>query len=113
MERLNHCYCVFASATEETLGTFEGDTPGTAIRVLVEAGREGYVRLQQLAYTDSLGWYVQKSMVIPGEMIRPLVSSLRKADCLIPRGTTPLNGSLKLVHPDDEPIIQVAEHKTA
>jgi hypothetical protein len=59
MKRLNHCYCVFASATEETLGTFEGDTPGTAIRVLVEAGREGYVRLQQLAYTDSLGWYVQ------------------------------------------------------
>lgn len=113
MDRPNRCHCVFPSATEECLGTYEGDTPGTAFRVLVEAGRDGYVRLQQLSYAGSMGWYVQKSMVIPGEMIRPIVSALRKADCLIPRPAT-AGGPLKLVHPEDESSpMPVTEQKSA
>jgi hypothetical protein len=107
------CYCVFASPTEETLGTFEGVTPGTAIRVLVEPGNAGYVRLQQLAHTDGLGWYVQKSMVIPGDMIRPIVSELRKADCLIPKSVSTVAGPLKLVRPDEEPADDAVELKRA
>lgn len=75
--------CVFPSPTELELGTVAGDVPGTAIRVRVEAGREGYARLEQLAYGEDVGWYVQKSFVIPGEMIQPLVTQLRKADCLV------------------------------
>jgi hypothetical protein len=113
MERPDSCYCVFASPTEETLGTFEGATPGTAIRVMVEPGHDGYVRLQQLAHTDGLGWYVQKSMVIPGDMIRPIVSELRKADCVIPKSIRTVAGPLKLVRPDDEAADDVITLKRA
>lgn len=113
MESPNPCYCVFASATEETLGTFEGPTAGTAIRVLVEPGHDGYVRLQQLGFTDGMGWYVQKSMVIPGEMIRPIVTELRKADCLIPKTVQTVAGPLKLVRPDEDAQTDVVELKRA
>ena len=83
------CHCVFPSPTEECLATFEGATPDTALRVLVEPGMEGYVRLQQMAYCEGMGWYLQKSMVIPGELLRPLVTELRKADCLLPKTHAP------------------------
>lgn len=84
------CRCVFPSPTEQELATIPGDRPGTALRVHVEGGVEGYVRLEQLAHDERLGWYVQKSFIVPGEALAALVPQLRKADCLIspcrPRG---------------------------
>ena len=89
MEENAGCRCVFPSPAEQELATIPGPQPGTALRVHVEAGHEGYVRLEHLAYDAGLGWYVQKSFVISGEMLAALVPQLRKADCLIPR---PRNG---------------------
>jgi hypothetical protein len=83
-----HCRCVFPLPTEQELATIPGDRPGTALRVQVETGQEGYVRLEQLAFDAGLGWYVQKSFTIPGEALAALVPQLRKADCLIPRRRT-------------------------
>jgi hypothetical protein len=77
--------CVIPGPTEEVLAVLPGERPGTALRVRVEAGRDGYVRLEQLAHNADLGWYVQKSFCIPGEMLAALIPQLRKADCLIPR----------------------------
>lgn len=81
----NYQQCVIPGPTEEVLAVLPGQRPGTALRVRVEAGREGYVRLEQLAHNADLGWYVQKSFCIPGEMLSALIPQLRKADCLIPR----------------------------
>lgn len=93
MER-TPCQCVFPSPTEQEAVLIEGAEPGTALRVYLQAGPDGYVRLQQLAHDAGLGWYVQKSMVIPGDMLRALVPQLRKADCLIPRRTEPTGMAL-------------------
>ena len=82
----NYQQCVIPGPTEDELAVLPGERPGTALRVRVEAGRDGYVRLEQLAHNADLGWYVQKSFCIPGEMLRALIPQLRKADCLIPRG---------------------------
>jgi hypothetical protein len=79
------CRCVFPSPTEQELATIPGEHPGTALRVQVEAGQDGYVRLEHLAHDASLGWYVQKSFTIPREALGALIPQLRKADCLIPR----------------------------
>ena len=79
------CQCVFPSRTEEQVVLIEGPEAGTAIRVYLQPGSDGYVRLQQLAHDPALGWYVQKTMVIPGEVLHTLLPHLRKADCLIPR----------------------------
>ena len=81
----NHRHCVLPGPTEEELVTLPGAEPGTALRVRVEAGRDGYVRLEHLAYNDGLGCYTQKSFCIPGDLLAALVPELRKADCLIPR----------------------------
>jgi hypothetical protein len=81
----NYQQCVIPGPTEEELAVLPGERPGTALRVRVEAGRDGYVRLEQLAHNTDLGWYVQKSFCIPGEMLAALIPQLRKADCLIPR----------------------------
>jgi hypothetical protein len=83
------CQCVFPAPTEEEVILIEGPDSGTALRVYLRAGYEGYVRIQQLAHDPGLGWYVQKSMVIPGEMLHALLPQLRKADCLIPRRNEP------------------------
>ena len=77
------CRCVFPSPTEQELVTIPGEQPGTAMRVQVEGGRDGYVRLEQLAHDERLGWYVQKSFIVPGEALAALIPQLRKADCLI------------------------------
>lgn len=81
----SRCPCVFPSLTEEELITIPGDEPDTAFRLFVEPGPRGYVRLQQLAHADGIGWYVQKSMVLPGEVLPALLPQLRKANCLIPQ----------------------------
>src|SRR5687767_7208318 len=81
---MKQSHCVFPAATEDELVTLPGEEPGTALRVLADTGREGYVRLQQLAYTEGLGWYAQKSMVIPRDVLEALIPQLRKAMCLMP-----------------------------
>lgn len=70
--------------TDETV-TIPGPTDGTTLRVHTLGGPDGDVRLEQLAYSEHMGWYVQKSFRIPGCMLNDLVRQLRKADCLIPR----------------------------
>jgi hypothetical protein len=88
------CQCVFPSQTEDEIVLIEGSEPGTAIRVYLQAGPDGYVRLQQLAHDDGLGWYVQKTMVIPGDVLHALLPQLRKADCLILRRNEPTSVSV-------------------
>ena len=108
MERTS-CQCVFPSPTEAEMICIEGPEPGTALRVYLQSGHEGYVRLQQLAYDAGLGWYVQKSMVIPGDMLSALVPQLRKADCLIPRRNEPSGMAvpfMKLTAESPEPLPQ-------
>ena len=75
--------CVFASDTEQVLETISGPTPDSAMRVRVEPGPGGYARIEQLAYSADLGWYCQKSFVVPGALIKAMVTQLRKADCMI------------------------------
>lgn len=75
--------CVFPSTTEQEWQTIACED-GTAIKLWVEPGNEGYVRLQQLAHSDGVGWYVQKSFVVPADTLRLLLPLLRKAACLMP-----------------------------
>ena len=79
----HHSYrsCVVPSPTEQELAVLPGE-PGMALRVRVEAGARGYVRLEQLAYNAELGWYAQKSFCIPAHMLAAVATELRKADCL-------------------------------
>lgn len=86
--RQKNCPCVFPSPTEQELVTIPGAEPGTALRVRVEPGRDGYVRLEHLAYNANIGWYTQKSFCIAGELLGQLVPALRKADCLTPTAKT-------------------------
>ena len=85
MSRKTQCHCVFASPTEQELATISVPEAGTALRVQVETGQDGYVRLEQLAHDKGLGWYVQKSFTIPAEALAALLPQLRKAECLMPR----------------------------
>ena len=70
---------------EDELTTLPGPKPGTALRVRYDGDPDGCVCLEQLAYSAGLGWYVQKSLTIPAEMLPQLIPQLRKADCLRPR----------------------------
>ena len=83
---MRDCPCVFPAESEEELVTVPGGVPGTALRVYLQAGQEGYVRLQQLAHDEKLGWYVQKSMVLERDVVEALVPQLRKGLCLKPKG---------------------------
>ena len=77
--------CVFPSLTETELAVIEGSAPGSAMRVRIEPNGEGYVRLEQLAWSPDMGWYCQKSFIIPAPLVRDLITTLRKADCLLPQ----------------------------
>lgn len=94
-------FCAVPSPTEHQLAMIPGSEPGTALRVSVEPGHEGYVRLEHLAFNTDLGWYTQKSFCIEAEMLEALVPALRKADCLVPKSAaTPSAGpTLRLSHP--------------
>lgn len=94
---MNHCPCVFPAPSEEEWVTLPSSDPGTALRMYVQAGAEGYVRLQQLSYDPGAGWYVQKSFIVPAEMLSTLATQFRKADCLMSRPTGEAGRSLKLV----------------
>ena len=97
--------CVFPSPSEIELGTIPGTEPGTALRVRVEPTMgEGYARIEQLAWSADLGWYTQKSFVVPAAMIKALVTELRKADCHIPKAKPDLHDSpLPFPGPDAPP----------
>ena len=84
MTKNRSCQCVFPAPAEEEIVTIPGDEPGTALRLYADTGRDGYVRLQQLAYSEGLGWYAQKSMVIPRDVLEVLIPQIRKAVCLMP-----------------------------
>ncbi len=86
--------CVFPSLTETELAVIEGTAPGGAMRVRVEPNGEGYVRLEQLAWSPDMGWYCQKSFVIPAPLVRELITALRKADCLLPQTRTDAPASI-------------------
>ncbi len=79
--------CVPPRATELSIATLPGATPDTALRIKAEPGRDGYVRLEHLAHNAQLGWYVQKSFCVDRDQLGDLATSLRKADCLMPRPT--------------------------
>src|SRR5690242_11985581 len=70
--------------SEQILATIPGCAPNTALRLRVEPGPHGYVRLEHLAHSEALGWYTQKSLCIPAEALHELLPQLRKADCLFP-----------------------------
>jgi hypothetical protein len=72
------------------LVTVPGPDENTAYRIHLESSTpDGYVRLEQIAYNQGLGWYVQKTFVLPGLALRALLPHLKLADCLIPRGEAP------------------------
>ncbi len=79
------CQCVFPNESEQEWVTVQGTEPGTALRVYLQAGPGGYVRLQQLAHDPGLGWYVQKSMVLEREVLESLLPQLRRGLCLMPK----------------------------
>ena len=78
------CHCVFPTASEEEFVTIPGEEMGTALRLYADTGRESYVRLQQLAHNEGVGWYVQKTIIIPRDVLEVLLPQLRKAMCLMP-----------------------------
>lgn len=94
---MNHCPCVFPAPSEEEWVTLPGSDANTALRMYVQAGADGYVRLQQLSYDPGAGWYVQKTFIVPAEMLSTLATHFRKADCLMARPSGGAGHSLKLV----------------
>ena len=108
-----HCHCVFPDPAEEELATIPGQEPGTAVRVFVNGGPDGYARVQQLSFTDGVGWYVQKTMVLPRDVLAALLPQLRKALCLMPPAGRPQEGlfTLPRLSPAPEPA-QSDRHPT-
>lgn len=68
-------------------GAIAGDAPGTAIRVRTR--NDGQTCLEQLGFSRSSGWHVQKSFTIPASMLPAVLLELRKADCLHPSARAP------------------------
>lgn len=99
------CPCVFPQATEVEVITVEGPTPSTAFRLHMEStSPDGYIRLEQMVHEPELGWFVQKSLVVPVEVLRALLPHLKKADCLIPRARTRCDGDpIRLFGPSVRP----------
>jgi hypothetical protein len=54
--------------------------PGVQIRV--QRSPDGSIRLEQVAFSRSAGWYVQKTFAIPAELLPSLLLDLQKANCL-------------------------------
>jgi hypothetical protein len=110
----SRCHCVLPGPTEEEMVVLPGDKPGTAIKVWLQPGPDGFVRLEQLAYNDGLGWYTQKSMCIPAEMLQSLATQFRKADCLIPRAQRTSGAEVRMrIGPAIDPRPAGAERKNA
>lgn len=94
---MQKCPCVFPGENETELVTISGEEPGTAWRVYVDSSADAFVRLQHLGHDEKIGWYVQKTVVLPRDVVAALVPQLRKALCLMPQ-----NGSRQV-----EPTTQV------
>ena len=102
------------SSTEEELCTLPGPN-NTALRVLIDARNSGYARLQEMAHSPGIGWYVQRSVIIPREALSLLATQLRKADCLLPKvAPTPSSDEpipfIRLAAPSDEPPLPELRH---
>lgn len=89
--------CIFPSVTEEDVVTVPGVEPCTAYRLRVEPGMGGYLRIEQLAYNEAMGWYTQKSFCLPGDVVHQLMPHLKQASALLPlpaRGRSQAVGSM-------------------
>jgi hypothetical protein len=75
------------TANEAEIAILPGSKPGTALRICACSGLDGYVRLEHRAYNPGVGWYTQKSFIIPSELLTSVARELRKADCIMPRRT--------------------------
>jgi hypothetical protein len=104
-----HCRCVFPGPGEQELATVPGADAGTAFRVYMDPGSDGFVRLQQLAFQETLGWYVQKSFLIPRETLSLLMPHLKLADCMMPKR----KGKLRLTLPIDSGADRELERREA
>ena len=82
-----------------------GREPGTALRVRLEScPKGGCAHIEQMAYSDTLGWYRQRAFSVPRDMIEPLARLLHMSHCLLPQPATPEPapaGHLRLVQPDE------------
>lgn len=76
--------CIFPSVTEQDVVTVPGTEPCTAYRLRVEPGVRGYLRIEQLAYNEAMGWYTQKSFCLPGDVVHQLMPHLKQASALLP-----------------------------
>lgn len=76
--------CVFPSLSEQDVITVPGIEPCTAYRLRVEPGDHGYLRIEQLGYNQSMGWYTQKTFCLPGEVVHQLMPHLKQAAALLP-----------------------------
>lgn len=72
---------------EQELTTFTDSRSGVTLRIRALPAADGHVRLEQLAYSPTAGWYRQKSFTIPRQLLEPVAESLRYARCLIPEAT--------------------------
>ena len=81
--------CLRQSTVEDHIAFIPGDEPGTALRIRQHPTRDGLVMLEWLAHDPVLGWYRQKSLSLPRNMLAETAKGLRVADCLMPRETQP------------------------
>jgi hypothetical protein len=91
---------------DNELAVLDGAKPGTAIRLASCGSVDQHgVRLEQLAYSPALGWYVQKTFCVPRHLLAALATELRKADCLLPR-PSPVDREAPLLRigPDTPPL---------
>jgi len=96
--------CVFPSLTEEEVITVPGHDAGTAYRLRVEAGMYGYLRIEQLGYNATIGWYTQKSFCLPGDVAHQLMPHLRQALALIPRSGQTTHSATPRLADDQGPL---------
>lgn len=109
MDSNAQCRCVFPGPGEQELATVSGADSGTAFRVYMDGSADGFVRLQQLAFQETLGWYVQRSFLIPRETLSLLMPHLKLADCMMPKR----KGKLRLTIPIDSAADREIERREA
>lgn len=99
MDKLNTLCMVSTSGEEMTTrdGIVSGPGCQTTLRVSIDGEHQDSLRLEQLAYSRSSGWYTQKSFRIPRQLLKELLTELRKADCLMSCSRQDQDRPLRLV----------------
>ena len=103
--------CLRQTGSDDHLAFIPGDEPGTALRIRQHATREGLVTLEWLAHDPVLGWYRQKSLSLPRQMLGETAKALRVADCLMPRDPAAAPATLPAglrLHPAPVPHLDAA-----